>query len=126
MDLKLLTKYKVNKDLMYLINDKLLDTYSNKNVTLNVYDYNIVSYDDFTYVFLDLLTENCRYKLERIIDNITDSYQNSTDDINIEMRCTYKNKKKYMLFRVVDIDMEYISIRCSRNLNYNNNIKLLG
>jgi len=126
MDLKLLTKYKVNKDLMYLINDKLLDNYSNKNVTLNVYDYNVVSYDDFCYVFLDLLTENCRYKLERIIDNITDSYQNSTEDINIEMRCTYKNKKKYMLFRITDYDMEYISIRCGRNLNYNNNIKLLG
>lgn len=106
--LDLIKIYDLNNDLLYSINEKVIESYNNKNIKINPYNRHIIKYNDFI-DRLPKLSKNIQLKLFRII---TFMISNEKDiEIDFEFKNTYINKNKYWLVKIHEFDMNYIKIK---------------
>mgnify|MGYP003133973139 CR=1 FL=1 len=106
--LDLIKKYDLNSDLLYSINQKVIESYSNKNIKINPYNRHIIKYNDFI-DRLPKLSKNIQLKLFRIISFIISNEEDI--EIDFEFKNTYINKNKYWLVKIHNIDMNYIKFK---------------
>jgi hypothetical protein len=106
--LDLIKIYDLNNDLLYSINEKVIESYNNKNIKINPYNRHIIKYNDFI-VRLPKLSKNIQLKLFRIITFMITNEEDT--EIDFEFKNTYINKNKYWLVKINDIDMNYIKFK---------------
>lgn len=106
--LDLIKIYDLNSDLLYSINEKVIESYNNKNIKINPYNRHIIKYNDFI-DRLPKLSKSIQLKLFRIISFMITNEEDI--EIDFEFKNTYINKNKYWLVKIHEFDMNYIKIK---------------
>jgi len=114
--LHLIKKYDLNSDLLYSINEKVIESYYNKDIEINPYNRHIIKYNDFI-DRLSKLPKSIQLKLFRIISFMITNEEDKDIEIDFEFKNTYINKNKYWLVKINDIDMNYIKFKYKEEYN---------
>lgn len=114
--LHLIKKYDLNSDLLYSINEKVIESYYNKDIEINPYNRHIIKYNDFI-DRLSKLPRSIQLKLFRIISFMITNEEDKDIEIDFEFKNTYINKNKYWLVKINDIDMNYIKFKYKEEYN---------